>query len=301
MDAAPTTGHILLTGGRGRLAGVIQRHFTGRGARLTSLSRQAGDGHAGLGELFAGGTLERADTLMHLAWSTVPFSSELNPGLESEQDIPLLRKLLEAVAARPDPGRLHFIFFSSGGTVYGNARGGVPSRETDVCAPIGRYGQAKLAAEQLVGEFAGSHGLTCTILRISNPYGFPVPTFQPQGIVPFILKSARAGTPLSVWGDGTARKDFLYHTDFSTALEKIVARRPTGVFNVSSGESHTINELIQLAGRSLGQQIKTVHEPAHPWDVHDSLLDNSKLCMAMDWQPLVTIAEGIGRAVHGHD
>ncbi len=236
-----------------------------------SLSRSEGDTHLGLENIFVNNVLDNADALLHMAWSTVPFVSERHVGMEWNEDIPLLLRILEAIRTSSHPQRLHFIFFSSGGAVYGNAVNGRPSTESHLCVPIGWYGHGKLAAEQLIQEYGRRYGLVYTILRISNPYGFPIPVHKPQGIIPFIIKSARDGSPLSIWGDGTARKDFLHHTDFVAALEKVIRERATGTFNVSV--------------------------PAHPWDVHESLLDNSKLSAAVAWTPLVSLHSGIARAV----
>jgi UDP-glucose 4-epimerase len=295
MEASPLTKRILITGGRSRLAGVIHPALVSAGAQVTSLSRSEGDHHLGLENLFVNDLLEQTDTVLHLAWSTVPLSSERHVGLEWEHDIPLLIKVLKTVCASPNRDKLHFVFFSSGGTVYGNAREGRPSRETDPCAPIGWYGHAKLAAERLIEEYGQRHGLAYTILRISNPYGFAVPTHKPQGIVPFLLQSAVHGKPFSVWGDGTARKDFLYYTDFNSALASVIRERPAGTFNVSSGESHTVNEVIACVEATLGRKVSIQRVAAHSWDVHDSLLDNSKLAKAVGWRPTVGLAEGIRR------
>lgn len=296
MDVAPLSQRILLTGGRSRLAGVVYQHLTVAGARVISLSRSEGEHHLGLENLFVNNLVDDTDTILHLAWSTVPLSSERHVGLEWEQDLPLLSKVLKTLCASPNRERLHFVFFSSGGTVYGNARAGHPSRESDPCAPIGWYGHAKLAAERLIEEYGQRHGLAYTILRISNPYGFAVPTHKPQGIVPFLLSSARTGAPFSVWGDGTARKDFIYHSDFTAALEQIIRARPTGIFNVSCGESHPVNEVIACVEEAVGKKIKIQHVPANSWDVHDSVLDNAKLRAAISWRPVVSLTEGIRRA-----
>jgi UDP-glucose 4-epimerase len=279
-----------MTGGRGSLAGVLRRHFAARGLPAATYSRREGDGHLALEALLVG-TLPADSTLLHLAWSTVPFTSEHNPDLE--QDEGLLRRLLERFAARP---RSHFIFFSSGGTVYGNAQAGRPHRETDICAPIGRHGRAKLAAEKLVEEYGRKHGFAWTILRVANPYGFPVPAPRPQGIVPVALKCAREGLPLTIWGDGTAQKDFLHHSDYSAAIELIVRRRLTGIFNVCHGHSHTIREVIDLVEQAVNRKIAVLPTAAPAWDVHDSLLDNTKLYTASGWRATVSLAEGIRRA-----
>jgi UDP-glucose 4-epimerase len=163
--------------------------------------------------------------------------------------------------------------------------------------PLGWYGHAKFAAERLILEFGRRHGLIYTILRVSNPYGFQVPLHKPQGLIPIFLKHAREDTPLTVWGDGSARKDFIHYTDFTSALAKIVQSRLVGIFNVSSNQSHSVNEVIGFAEQALGKKIVVRHIPAHPWDVHDSLLDNTKLRSAVDWQPTISLADGIRRAI----
>lgn len=297
MDTTLAAKRVIMTGGRSRLGGCIRQHLVEHGAEVVSLSRSEGDTHLGLENLFVNNLVDQADTLLHLAWSTVPLSAERHVGLEWKQDLPLLLNVLDTIGASPRRERVHFVFFSSGGAVYGNAPDGRGSREDDECRPIGWYGQGKLAAERLIQEYGRRYGLTYTILRISNPYGFSVPAHKPQGIIPFIIRHAREGTPLSVWGDGSARKDFLHYTDFNSALEKVVRHRPIGIFNVSSGESHSVNEVIQIAEAALGKTIKTQHIPAHAWDVHDSVLDNTKLSHALDWHPAVSLREGVRRAV----
>lgn len=290
MDAAPTAQPLLLTGGRGCLAGVLRRHFAARGLPAVTYSRREGDGHLALDTLLAG-PLPAAATLLHLAWSTVPFTSEHHPELECDEE--LLRRLLERFATRP---QAHFVFFSSGGTVYGNARGGRSHCESDACAPIGRHGRAKLAAEKLVEAYGRRHGFSWTILRVANPYGFPVLASRPQGIVPIAIQCAREGLPLTIWGDGTARKDFLHHSDYSAAVELIVRRRLTGIFNVCLGQSHTIREVVALVEQAVQRKIAVLPTAAPAWDVHDSLLDNTKLLAASGWRATVSLAEGINRA-----
>lgn len=288
------TQPILITGGRGALASVVARHFVSCGVPVTTYSRNSNSGHRALSELFSSNQLELGGTLLHLAWSTVPFTAEEQLG-DTGDDLQLLAIILQRLAGMPDRERPHFVFFSSGGTVYGNALNGRPHSETDFCAPVGRHGQAKLAAEQLIEKEGRRHGLTWTILRISNPYGFRLPTARPQGIIPVALRSAREGTPLTIWGDGTARKDYLYYSDFIRALEKIILLRPIGIYNVSCGQSHSIRELLAIVEQVTSGRIAVQHVPAHSWDVHDSLLDNTKLCTAIDWRPRISLRDGIER------
>ena len=285
---------LIVTGGRGRLAALIADHFRAPAYAVRLYSRHGNDGFHPLTELTNPTHLNGSDTLLHLAWSTLPATSEQNPDSERQHDLPFLARLLQAGAA----GKPHLIFFSSGGTVYGNAPGR-PSLETDPRHPIGSYGRAKLAAEELIMQ-ARQQGLPCTILRISNPYGYPVPRGRVQGVIPHAIRCAVEGRPLTLWGDGQARKDFLYYTDFLSALEEVITRRLTGTFNLCAGESHSVREIITLVEKYTGRKIATTLTPAPPWDVQDSRLDRRRFSEATGWRPQVALDEGIRRATVGY-
>jgi len=310
-----------VTGGRGRLAALLADHFraplprtapkdsgpgtntgpvaAGNGAlhEVALFSREAGNGFHDQAELATG--LPGYQALLHLAWSTLPATSELGGGAEARTDLPALEKILGAIAVLPRKQQPHFVFFSSGGTVYGNAPGR-PSRETDPCRPIGSYGRAKRAAEEMIERFAARHGLACAILRISNPYGYPVPQSRRQGIIPHAMRCAVEAQTLTLWGDGHAQKDFLYYTDFLSAVESVVARRLTGTFNLGAGESHTVREVIALVEKHTGKKITLAFQPAPAWDVEDSRLDHARLAAAAGWTPRVSLDEGIRRSAAGY-
>jgi UDP-glucose 4-epimerase len=296
---ASSTQRIFVTGGRGRLASLIADHFRAPAYAVSLFSRTPGPGFQPLNSLLDPAVLVKTDTIYHLAWSSLPATSESHPGTETQHDLPFLERLLSALAASPATRRVRLVFFSSGGTVYGNAPGR-PNREDDTCAPIGSYGRAKLAAERLIADRAARDGLHCTVLRISNPYGYPVPSSRAQGLIPHALRCGMNGEPLTLWGDGSARKDFIYYTDFLSALELVLPGNINGTFNLCAGESHRINEVIRLVEGELGRPVNLKSGAAPAWDVHDSRLDNAKFNAATGWQPQVPLAEGIRRAAAGY-
>lgn len=290
---------VFVTGGRGRLASLIADHLRAPAFHVTRFSRQAGAGLRALDELPEPATLAAAEVVLHLAWSTLPASSQAQPGSEEKHDLPYLARLLDALAATPAARRPLLVFFSTGGAVYGNAPGR-PSREGDACAPVGNYGRAKLAAEHLLLDRAARDGLASTILRISNPYGYPVPKSRQQGLIPHALRCAMEGQSLTVWGRGDARKDFLYYADFLGGLEAVLRARLTGTFNLAAGESHSVNEVIALVEQATGKPLALTRIDAPEWDVQDSRLDNSRLAAATGWRPQVSLSEGIERAAAGY-
>ena len=295
MDESLLATPVMVPGGRGCLAGVLGRHLAAQGARVTQLSRTSGDGFLDLEDFLAGRVAAPGGALLHLAWSTVPYTAEPAGDADQTANLALLDRVLARLAAEPVGKRPHLVFFSSGGGVYGDARPDRPHREDDPCAPIGRHGQAKLAAERRLAQASAEFGLSWTILRVSNPYGFPVPAQRAQGIIPIAIHAARTGRPLTLWGDGTARKDFLHHSDFCRAVGLVIQRRPAGIFNVCSGESHSVAEIIALVEQATGRALALTRVPAQPWDVHNSHLDGAKLRAATGWQPLMSLAEGIRR------
>ncbi len=289
---------LFVTGGRGRLASLIADCFRAPAHEVVLHSRDGGAGFRELSTLSDPAHLAQADLILDLAWSTLPATSEQAPGTEEREDLPRLARLLATLTALPAGQRPHFIFFSSGGAVYGNAPDR-PSLEDDLCQPIGRYGRAKLAAEELVTQAVTQHGLSATILRVANPYGYPVPAGRVQGVIPHAIRCAIEGRPLTLWGDGRARKDFIYHTDFLSALAEVVTRRLPGTFNLGSGESHSVREIIALVETHTGRKVLTQSTPAPAWDVHDSRLDAGRLRAATGWAPQVPLEEGIRRAAAG--
>ena len=296
---ASTSQRIFVTGGRGRLASLVVDHFLAPAHAVTLFSRSGGLGFRPLDLLTDPAVLAGADTVFHLAWSSLPATSEQHPGMAEAHDLPFLEKLLTALAATPAARRVRLVFFSSGGAVYGNAPGR-PNREEDACAPIGAYGRAKLAAEQLIATRAARDGLHCTVLRISNPYGYPVPSSRVQGLIPHALRCGVTGQPLTLWGEGSTQKDFLYYADFLSALEAVLAGDLTGTFNLGAGESHRLDEVIRLVETELGRPIALQQVTAPAWDVHDSRLANDKFRAATGWAPQVPLAEGIRRAAAGY-
>jgi UDP-glucose 4-epimerase len=294
---APLTrpSKLLVTGGRGRLAALIADHFRAPQHQVSLFSREAGPDLLSLGELLETSILSKSDTILHLAWSSLPATSEKNPGIEAIYDLPYIERLLSSILAIPANIRPHLIFFSSGGSVYGNA-GDRASRESDTCNPIGAYGRAKLAAEQLISERASQYGLSYTNLRISNPYGYSVPKNRAQGLIPHALRCAAENEALTLWGDGSAQKDFIYYTDFITGLEQVIDQKLTGTVNLCSGESHSVNQIIDLVERHTGKKITLLRQTAPIWDVQNSRLDRNHLTTATGWRPQVSLNEGIRRS-----
>jgi UDP-glucose 4-epimerase len=283
---------LVFIGGRGKIATELHRHAIEKGIRCVLFSRAGGKNISPIEDLFTPGVWTSGDTFVHTAWSTVPFTSEQNPGVEWQVDIPLLVRIIKFLGSLPRGERPHFCFLSSGGTVYGEALTG-PKVETDPLDPKGWHGLAKKGAEEVTSALCHHLEVSMSIMRISNPYGFPVGSVKPQGIIQHALRAALEGNDLRLWGDGSAIKDFLYSKDLSTAMLSLFRARVSGIVNVASGESTSVSQVIQLVEKVTQKKIKLAYEPPFAWDVQQSRLDVTKLRNVTGWQPQVPLEEGI--------
>jgi nucleoside-diphosphate-sugar epimerase len=280
---------IAVTGGRGRLAPFVATHFRETDSEVASFSRSPGEDFRQISLLAEPGTLADFDAVLHLGWSTVPWTSEERPGLEEAADLPFLRDMLDACAALEHPP--HFVFFSTA-AVYGNTI--VPATEETSCAPLGRYARAKLLAEEIVRGACNRHrSLRCGILRVSNVFGSTTNFTRPQGVIPRICRAIHDETLMSIWGDGGNTKDYLFLGDFLDAVQTVVMGGLTGTFNVASEQSLSVNDIVSLVESLTGKKLRLAHCASFPWDVEESYILARKLRTATGWRARHDLAEAI--------
>lgn len=274
---------IALTGARGRLAPILAGSLRNAGADVDMHSRVEGGGFQGLEAL----GLNHPDVIIHCAWSSVPLTAEQNPGSFFEYDLPVL----EHVVSRTKDLGCRLVFLSSG-AVYGNT-GDVPAIEEHALNPLGAYARAKAEAEKFLRAECPSQTL---ILRTTNLLGTKVSVASPQGVLPRIVRAALNGSEFSVWGDGTGVKDYLDVRDFSSSVIRLLQLEETGVYNLGSGRSYALLELIDAVERRLGAPVKKLHLPGYSWDVSHSCISVAKL-EALGWKAGVSLDESVDTCV----
>lgn len=286
---------IAITGGRGRLAGLAAVFLKNQGYQVNLFSRTSGEGIRSLEELCNPGILASYTTILHMAWSSVPFTSEQNPGGEEKEDLPLLKKLLDALEAIKTYPPPKLIFLSSA-SVYGNT-GDVAATETTFCHPLSGYSRAKLAAEKMIQTRVSEASVEALILRITNVVSLSGDPKKPQGILPRILAAAENQQVLEIWGDGSCSKDYLWSDDFLKALEASIIQPLRGLFNVGSGENFSLLELISFVEKRTKKQVSIIHRSHYAWDVERAHIDSSLFSQATAWSPQVNIRHTIEKNI----
>jgi UDP-glucose 4-epimerase len=262
-----------------------------KGVVVKTFSRKEAGEHQGLDALLDPSNLSLFDAILHLGWGTVPKVAEEQQGAEWQKDLPYISKLLQSLGRLPDRQR-PLLVFPSTGAVYGEC-GKQPAVEDTAVAPKSYYAAGKVAAEELLQQYS-AHGLgKVAILRISNLYGAQGASKIPQGIIAKLAESYHKKTQPTIWGDGTATKDYLHVDDFCEAVSRILEGGMDGVWNLCTGRAHSVLEVLSAFSNYLEWHPECEYL-AHPsWDVEKTNLSSQKLITSTGWRPKVGLEQGI--------
>lgn len=236
--------------------------------------------------------VEGMEVVYHFASSTLPKTSNDDPVHDIRSNLVNTIHLLEVCVAA---GVRKVVFPSSGGTVYG-ATQTAPVDETHPTNPISSYGIVKLAIEKYLKLFDHLHGLDYTVLRISNLYGpYQNPASQ-QGVISVFLYRVYTGQPITIWGDGSVIRDYLYISDLVDALETVAqVETQNKLFNIGSGRGTSLNDLIDLIAAVIHERPAVEYLSSRLLDVPTSVLDASRARRELGWGPKTDLTEGIAR------
>jgi len=239
-----------------------------------------------------GAAIDGSDAVVHLVSTTLPKSSNDDPVYDVQTNLVASLQMLEAMRAR-DVRRI--VFISSGGTVYGTPQR-VPVDEAHPTEPQVSYGIVKLAIEKYLLMYQRLHGFRTRILRVANPYGERQRVATAQGAVGVFLHRALRNEPIEVWGDGSVVRDYIYVADVAEAFAKALAYEgDQSVFNISSGQGVSLNELLAQLEGLLGRPVERRYLAGRSIDVPANVLDNSLARRELGWSPQVDLARGLAR------
>jgi UDP-glucose 4-epimerase len=153
------------------------------------------------------------------------------------------------------------------------------------------YAHTKWVGEQTALHWSKVYGLPVVCLRLFNVYGPRARTSGTYGAVfGTFLAQKLAGKPFTVVGDGTQTRDFTYVTDVVDAFAKAAESSLSGeVFNVGSGGSYSINELVERLGGPV------TYIPKRPGEPDCTYADTTRIRDRLGWAPKVSFAAGVGK------
>ena len=280
---------------RGSDVRVLDSFASGRRENLVGLDVEVVEGDVRDREAVRG-VVRGASRIFHLA-AVVSVVGSVEDPLETHE-VNTTGTLNVLMAAR-DEG-VERVVLSSSSAVYGEA--GERVDESASAVPPSPYGASKLSAEAAVAAFHGSYGMQAVSLRYFNVFGpRQDPASEYAAVIPRFIQATLVGKPVTIYGDGEQSRDFVFVEDVCRA-NVLASEAPAEAwgrpFNVATGESRTVNELLREIQEAVGREtVEPLREPPRPGEIRTSAADPSAATRALGFRAERTFREGLERTV----
>ncbi len=240
---------------------------------------------ARLEEVFAS---EHFDACIHLAAQTmVPYSLQ-HPDEDCDINLRGIIHVLECCRQYD----VNKVIFSSSAAVYGDSTN-IPLREEERPLPTSFYGLTKLTSEHYMRLYHDLYGLDTTVLRFANVYGERQGNGGEGGVISIFCKLLAAGQGVTLYGDGTQTRDFVYAGDVARAILHSLSLTGHQVINVSMQQETSLNELLDTFAQAVGHTFPVTHEPSREGDIYRSVLSHDRCRQYFGWVPSMDLQQGI--------
>jgi UDP-glucose 4-epimerase len=212
------------------------------------------------------------DTVIHLVSSIIASSSSEEFFEEMNNVIIPTFKLIDFLSDKD----IDFIYFSSGGTIYGKSKDVI--KESHIKNPINYYGYSKLIIENYIEFKANSSNLNYLILRPSNVYGRFQKYTGIQGFISVAIYKIYNGIPIDIWGDGNTIRDYIDVFDLVLVMRNLLlsaAKKST--YNISTGIGYSLLDIIIIIENIMHKKAIINFQVKRKIDASKIVLDNSKL------------------------
>lgn len=299
----------IVTGGAGFIGSHLSEELSKRDYHLTILDNLSTGRQANIAPLlkkknveFVKGSItnlallqklfKNADYIFHLAAiASVPRSIEI-PQETHEANVTGTLNVL--IAARDN--KVKKVVNASSCAIYGDAPG-LPKKEDMPINPLSPYAVTKLAAENYCQIFQKVYGLPSVSLRFFNIFGpRQSPDSEYAAAIPKFIKLKTRGKKIHIYGDGKATRDYIFVKDAVNALILAAESDASGIYNIGSGRSTTVNELAELISNLTGNDTPPVYGPPRPGDILHSLADISR-ARTFGFSPKYNLKQGLKETI----
>lgn len=237
---------------------------------------------------------ERFDYVIHQAAQTMVGKSLEEPYYDCDVNIRGLVNLLEACRL----SEVKRFVFASSAAIYGDTTA-LPIAEEWEKQPASFYGQSKLTGEHYLNLYYKNFGLEYVALRYANVFGERQGDKGEGGVISVFLNKLLAGQELTVYGDGSQTRDYIYVKDVAQAnYQALFADAANRSYNVSTARETSINELVALLSSMLKEPIAVRNEGMRSNDIRRSVLANQAAYDGLKWMPSYTLSEGLELMLH---
>ena len=293
---------VLVTGGSGFIGSHVVDKLRARGHEPVIYDLRPSPWHTDpahpvdtvLGSITDREALERAlhscDAVAHLA--AVADVNDVHAEPEDAERVNARGTVAVLEAARR--AGVKRILYASTIWVYSDCEPEEVDEDTLLPPPSHLYTSTKLAGELYCKAYQELYGIDYTILRFGIPYG---PRAREAAVIPAFVNKALAGDPLTLAGDGSQSRKFVYVEDLADGvalgLNEVAVNR---VYNLASDETVTIKQIAETIKELMGD-VEIVHTPARPGDFGGKIVSSDRAEKELGWTAATPFAEGVRRYI----
>jgi UDP-glucose 4-epimerase len=306
---------VLVLGGLGFIGWNLSRQLARAGARLTVVTR---DRSAHASEAAAlessgvrlveadlrdaeamSGVVDRQDVVFNLAAQSGATRSQEDPFTDLDVNCRGSLVLLEALRTAGQQAKLVFV----GSRLEYGSVGAEPVGEDRPPDPLCLHAVHKLMVEKYLRIYERLFGLKFSVARVTNPYGPGQPAGRTAyGVVNHLIHVALTGQALTIYGDGSQRRDYIFIDDVVAALLSLGASSASDgrIYNVGTGVGTRLIDMARaIVSAAGGGRIELVRWPpmAEQIETGDFVADISRIRRETAWEPLVSLEDGLQRTV----
>jgi nucleoside-diphosphate-sugar epimerase len=274
---------ILVTGANGFVGKFLCKALKQLNHDVIELTKSSGD----IIDAATWENIPATEIVIHLAAKTFVPASWKNPELFLQTNT--LGTVLALEYCRKHGARM--IFISS--YLYGNPAS-LPINELAPISIPNPYALSKKAAEDYCRFYADSYKVNMVIIRPFNLYGYGQ---SENFLIPEIILQVLKGTDIHV-KDLEPKRDYIYITDFIEAILKCMDSHRFEIFNIGSGMSYSVGEIIQMVQDICGTHLPVISSAEkRPAEIMDTIADISKARELLQWIPTTSMKEGLTKII----
>ncbi len=234
----------------------------------------------------------RPEVVFHAAAQTDVRRSIREPDFDARVNLLGGLNVLRAAVA----GEVRRVVYASSAAVYGDPER-LPVSEAAATRPISEYGASKLAFEHYLGAYGARGLIEYAVLRFANVYGPRQRSEGEAGVVAIFTRLMLAGAAVTIFGDGTKTRDYVYVSDVVEATVRAAAGPSGVVANVGWGREVSDLELFREVAAATGYANGPTHVADRRGDIARICLDPAAARRAWDWRGSVALEDGVRRLV----
>jgi UDP-glucose 4-epimerase len=224
------------------------------------------------------------DIVIHLAAKISVSESIDNPSETFQVNVDGTKNVL----ASCEKNHVKKLIAASSAAVYGEGNQDVNLTEETKMNPISPYGESKVMMEEIIRQWKSSYNFNYVILRFFNIYGIGQSS-EYAGVITKCLEKIKQKKPIEIFGDGLQTRDFVAIEDVINAIYNAMQSSNSGTYNIASGKTITINELVNKMILLSRKKLEIKHIRAKKGEIRFSHADISKAKKEIGFSPKINL------------